>query len=61
LTPNEAEKLLRAKGVAIDTTQKIGAFIQRLENAVYAGDDTKPADASTELLGLVKRLEKECR
>jgi hypothetical protein len=61
LTPDETEKLLQAKGAAADTTQKIGTFIQRLENAVYAGDDTKPADAATKLLGLVKRLEKECR
>jgi hypothetical protein len=61
LTPAETEKLLRAKGAAADTTQTIGTFIQQLENAVYAGDDTKPADAATELLGLVKRLEKECR
>ena len=61
LTPDETEKLLQAKGAAVDTTQKIGTFIQRLENAVYAGDDTKPTNAATELLGLVKRLEKECR
>jgi len=61
LTPNEAEKLLPGKGVATDTIKKIGAFIQRLENAVYAGDDTKPADATTELLGLVKRLEKDSK
>jgi hypothetical protein len=61
LTPDEAEKLLRAKRVTTDTTKKICALIQRLENAVYAGDDTKPADALTELLGLVKRLEKDNR
>ena len=61
LTPDETKKLLQAKGAAADTTQKIGTFIQRLENAVYAGDDTNPGDAATELLGLVKRLEKECR
>jgi hypothetical protein len=61
LTPDETEKLLQAQGVTTDMTQKIGTFIQRLENAVYAGDDTKPADATTELLGLVKKLEKECR
>jgi hypothetical protein len=61
LTPDETEKLLRAKGVTTDTTQKIGALIQRLENAVYAGDDTNPTDATTELLGLVKAVEKECR
>ena len=61
LTPDEAERILRAKGIAADTTQKICALIQRLENAVYAGDNAKPKDATTELLGLVRRLEKECR
>ncbi len=61
LTPDETAKLLRSKGVSTDTIQQIGEYIQRLENAVYAGDDTKPADAAIELLGLVKRLEKECR
>ena len=61
LTPDEAEKLLRAKGIATDTTQKICAFTQRLENAVYAGDDGNPVDATTDLLRLVKRLEKQRR
>jgi hypothetical protein len=61
LTPDEVEKVLRAKGVMADTTNKICALIQQLENAVYAGDDAKPEDATTELLVLVRRLEKECR
>ena len=61
LTSDEAEKILRAKGAGTDTTNKICALILRLENAVYAGDDAKPENATTELLGLVRRLEKECR
>jgi len=59
--PGYPVRLSRAKGVATDTTKKICALIQRLENAVYTGDDTKPADAATELMGLVKRLEKDSR
>jgi hypothetical protein len=59
LTPDEAEKLLQAKGVATDTAKKIRTLIQRLENAVYAGDDDKHVDATTDLLRLVKTLEKE--
>ena len=61
LTPDETEKLLREKGVATDTADQIRTLIQRLENAVYAGDDTKPLDATNDLLGLVKTLEKECQ
>ena len=59
LTPDEAEKLLQTKGVATDTAKKIRALIQRFENAVYVGDDTLPADATTDLLRLVKTLEKD--
>ena len=61
LTPDETEKLLREKGVATDTADQIRTLIQRLENAVYAGDDTKPLDTTDDLLGLVKTLEKECQ
>ena len=59
LTPDEAEKLLRANGVSTDTVKKIRTLIQQLENAVYAGDDNKPADATAYLLRLFKTLEKE--
>jgi hypothetical protein len=59
LTADEAETLLQAKGVAGDTAKKIRTLIQRLENAVYAGDDGKPVDAATDLLRLAKALEKE--
>jgi hypothetical protein len=59
LTPDETETLLRTKRVAGDTVKKICTLIQRLENAVYAGNDDKPADAANDLLRLVKILEKE--
>jgi hypothetical protein len=59
LTPDEVEKLLQARGVATDTAKKIRTLIQRLENAVYAGDDGKPVDATTDLLRLAKTLEKK--
>jgi hypothetical protein len=59
LTADETETLLQAKGVAADTAKKIRTFIQRLENAVYAGDDGNPVDAATDLLRLAKALEKE--
>lgn len=59
LTSDDVEKILHAKGVATDTAKKICSLIQRLENAVYARDDAKPADAANDLLVLVKTLEKE--
>jgi hypothetical protein len=58
LTPDEAEKLLQARGVATDTAKKIRTLIQRLESAVYAGNDGNPVDATTDLLRLAKTLEK---
>jgi hypothetical protein len=59
LTPDEAEKLLQAKGASTDTVKKIRTLIQQLENAVYAGDDNKPKDATADLLRLAKTLEKK--
>jgi hypothetical protein len=61
LTPDDVEHILRSKGVTNDTTKKICTLIQRLENTLYAGVDTKPMDATAELLRLVKTLEKESR
>ena len=59
LTPDDAEKILLKEGVATDTAIKIRALIQRLENALYAGDDAKPTSARTDLVRLVKTLEKD--
>jgi hypothetical protein len=61
LTPNDVEHILRSKGVSNDTTKKICSLIQRLENTLYGGVDTRPIDEATELLRLVKTLEKESR
>ncbi|MBW2568984.1 MAG: protein BatD [Deltaproteobacteria bacterium] len=61
LTADDAAELLQNKGVAPETAKKMRSLIQRLENAVYAGEDLKNTDAANDLLKLVKTLEKEIR
>ena len=58
LTPDDVEHVLRSKGIATDRIINICALLQRLENAVYARDNTQPMNATSELLRLVKSLEK---
>jgi hypothetical protein len=59
LTPDDVEDVLRSKGIAADHIKNIYALVERLENAVYARDNAQPKDAPSELLRLVKSLEKE--
>jgi hypothetical protein len=61
LTADDVAELLQNNGVAPETTKKMRSLIQRLENAVYAGEDLKNIDAANDLLELVKALEKEIR
>lgn len=59
LTAAETEKILLSNGADSDTAIAMRSLIERLENAVYAGDDAQPADAVNDLLGFIKTLEKE--
>ncbi len=61
LTADDAMRALREQGVGADTAERIRVIIQRLEQAVYAGEDPGDADAAGDLVKLVERVEKEIR
>ncbi len=61
LTADDAAGFLQKQGADPETAGKMCLLIQRLENAVYAGEDLKNTDAANDLIELVKALEKEIR
>jgi hypothetical protein len=61
LTPQEAFKILTSHGVGTETAEKIHNVMQQLENAEYTGQGMEAAAVDTDLVALIKRVEKESR
>jgi hypothetical protein len=52
---------LSAKGVGAGTVEKMQTVVQQIENAAYTGKGQEPAAIETDLVPLIKKIEKECR
>ncbi len=61
LTPDEAAQILKSKDVSLDTSQKLQAILQGLEDAVYTGKGDEPYDIGEDIPRLINRIEKEVR
>ena len=61
LTPQESVKILIAQGVGADTAEKLQSIMLQLENAEYTGQGMEAAAIDSDLVPLIKRIEKECR
>ena len=61
LTAQEAVKILISQGVGADTAEKLQSVMQLLENAEYTGKGLEVAALDTDLVLLIKRIEKESR
>ena len=61
LTPQESVKILIAQGVGEDTADKLQSIMLQLENAEYTGKGMEAAVIDSDLVPLIKRIEKECR
>ena len=61
LTSQEAAKILISKGVGADTAEKLQTIMQQLENAEYTGKGLEAAAVDTDLVLLIKRIEKKSR
>lgn len=61
LTPQEAVKILISQGVGADTAETLQNIMQQLENAEYTGKGMEAAAIDSDLVLLIKRIEKESR
>jgi hypothetical protein len=61
LTPQESVKILISQGVGADTAEALQNIMQQLENAEYTGQGRAAAAIDSDLVPLIKRIEKECR
>jgi hypothetical protein len=59
LTADDTKRILQDQGVSAETAKSMHSLVQRFETALYAGNNFNDAEATGDLLGLVKRLEKE--
>ena len=59
LTADDTERILQDQGVNAETAKSMHSLIQRFETALYAGNNVNDTEATDNLLGLVKRLDKE--
>ena len=50
-----------AQGVGEDTADKLQSIMLQLENAEYTGKGMEAAGIDSDLVPLIKRIEKECR
>lgn len=61
LTPTDAVEILTAKGVGLETAQKVGRLIQEIEDIVYTGQGHNPCDLGEDVVKLFRQVEKEIR
>ncbi len=61
LTPEEAEVILKERGVSHKTIQEFKGHVQRIEDAVYTGKGNEPCHMGKEAPQLVRQIEKEIR
>lgn len=61
LTPQESVQILISQGVGADTAEALQNIMLQLENAEYTGQGMQAAAIDSDLVPLVKRIEKESR
>ncbi len=61
LTPQESVKILISQGVGADTAEALQKIMLQLENAEYTGKGMETAVIDSDLVLLIKRIEKESR
>ena len=61
LTPQESVKILTSQGVGADTAAALQNIMLQLENAEYTGKGMEAVDSNSDLVPLIKRIEKESR
>lgn len=61
LTANEAQDILRSKGVSLETADGFRDIILELEKAVYTGKGDEVCNLAERIIGIVKKVEKEIR
>jgi hypothetical protein len=61
LTPDDASKILKSKGVGPDTAMKLRAILEILEDAIYTGKGSEACDVGEDLPRLIKEIEREIR
>ncbi len=61
LTAQESGRILSSNGVGAATVEKMQTVVQKIENAAYTGRGQEPAAVETDLVPLIKKIEKECR
>ena len=61
LTPQESVKILISQGVGADTAEALQKIMLQLENAEYTGKGMEAAAIDSDLVLLIKRIEKESR
>jgi len=61
LTPQESVKILTSQGVGADTAAALQNIMLQLENAEYTGKGMEAAAIDSDLVPLIKRIEKESR
>jgi hypothetical protein len=61
LTSEEAAEILKANGAGTETTKKLRAIFQRLENAIYTGNGYDAGVTEEDIPEIIKKIEKETR
>jgi hypothetical protein len=61
LTPQESVKILISQGVGADTAEALQNIMLQLENAEYTGQGMEAVAIDSDLVLLIKRIEKESR
>ena len=61
LTPQESVKILISQGVGADTAEALQKIMLQLENAEYTGKGMEASAIDSDLVLLIKRIEKESR
>lgn len=61
LTPEEAEMILRGRGVSEETASRVRDSLRLLEDTVYTGSDREAAAEKESIARLIRRIEKESR
>jgi hypothetical protein len=61
LTPQESVKILIAQGVGAETAEALQNIMLQLENAEYTGQGMEAAAIDSDLVPLIKQIEKESR
>jgi hypothetical protein len=61
LTPQESVKILISQGVGAETAEALQNIMLQLENAEYTGQGMEAAAIDSDLVPLIKQIEKQCR